>query len=536
MNVTPNWAAAVILVPLGAAAVSMIIRSTGSRRLLWLVRAIAATACAVNLFVTIALFHHVVSDGGRRLVLQLGDWEAPFGISLVVDGLAAALLLLTAILAAATIPFAIGTLDARERLHFHPLVLTLLTGVNGTFVAGDLFNLYVFFEILLMSSFVLLTLGGQRSQVNGGLRYVVLNLLASVVFLITAGVAYGNLGTLNLAQLAERLDGANVPEAEQRLIALLLLITFASKAGLFPFYFWLPSSYHTPAPAVTALFGGLLTKVGIYALFRILSLLFPDLWVDWRRLLLIVAGATMVTGVLGAMAVPTIRRVLSFHVISQVGYMVMGLGLAATTDPAIATFALAAGIFYIGHHMIVKTALLMAGGVAELEAGGGNLTRGRLRGLVTTNRALAVLFFLAAFSLAGIPPSSGFVAKLGLLQAAIDDGRYTIAAVSLVVSLLTMMSMVRLWQAAYWGTPSTEERPEERPLLRPSKRLLTLAPIAALVVLSLSIGIFSRPVFEWSRVAAEQAVDREGYIDAVSPSDDVSVRTETAGAEADSDG
>ncbi len=514
-----DWAAAPVLIPAAGAAAGLLARQLRDDVLLRVEQAIALLVVAANLVVSVVLAQHVLSADGGRLVVHLGDWRAPFGVTLVVDGLSAILLVLTAVLFAATVPFSIGTLDLRERLHYHPLVLFLLMGVNGAFLAGDLFNLYVFFEVLLMSSFVLLTLGGQHSQISGGLRYVVLNLVGSLVFLLTAGVVYGSVGTLNLAQLIDRLDRA--PETVQVLAALLLFVVFAGKAGLFPLFFWLPVSYHTPHPAVTALFGGLLTKVGIYALFRVYTLLFPELLTRWQTALLLVAGLTMITGVLGAMAVPTIRRVLSFHVISQVGYMVMGLGLAASADPEVAAFALAAGVFYLAHHMIVKTALLMAGGVAELESGSGNLTRGRLRGLVSRRRVLALLFFLAAFSLAGIPPSSGFVAKLGLLQAAVRDERWIIAGVSLGVSLLTLMSMVRLWQAAFWGERVEGPEPVVQPLASPVSRWLTLTPIAALVAISLSVGLFGDQVYEWSRTAADQAIDRDGYRQDVDPGEDL---------------
>ena len=263
--------------------------------------------------------------------MQMGNWPAPFGIVLVADGLTAIMLTLSAILTATTVFYAMGTLDQRSRMNYFPLLMFLLMGVNGAFLAGDLFNLYVFFEVLLMASFALLTLGGQIGQINGGIRYVLLNLLASSLFLAAAGITYGTVGTLNMAHIAVRMPTA--PPSVQLFIAGLLLIAFSSKAGLFPLFFWLPSSYHTPHPSVTALFGGLLTKVGIYTLFRIFPLIFPVYLQEWQPLILTIAGLTMLTGVFGAMAVNTMRRVLSFHVISQVGYMVMGLGLAASRDP-----------------------------------------------------------------------------------------------------------------------------------------------------------------------------------------------------------
>ncbi len=514
MALNANWLAAPIVVPLVFAAAGLLMSRWGLlRAATWQYR-LTVAAAVINLIVAIAIL--VTTLSGARIVLQMGGYPAPYGITFFADGLSAIMLTLTAILAFTGVIYAAGTLDERARLNFYPLTLFLVMGVNGAFLAGDIFNLYVFFEVLLMASFALLTLGGQIGQINGGIRYIVLNLLASTIFLATTGIIYGTVGTLNMAHMAERMP--SVPMGTQILIAGLLLVAYSSKAGLFPLFFWLPASYHTAHPAVTALFGGLLTKVGIYTLFRIFPLVFPVLLQEWQGLILTIAGLTMITGVFGAMAVNTVRRVLSFHIISQVGYMVMGLGLAASSDPAMAGFGMAAGILYLVHHMIVKTGLLMAGGAAEIVVGSGSLLRNRLTGLRRLRPVLAVIFFIAAMSLAGMPPSSGFVSKLSLLQGALKEQQGAIAAVSLLVSFFTLMSMLRLWQRSFWGypslTPATLPRTDT-----PQRQWLTLTPIALLLVLSLAIGIFTGPVFRWSDIAAQQVMDRAGYIAAVAPTD-----------------
>jgi multicomponent Na+:H+ antiporter subunit D len=515
MELNPNWLAAPIVIPLICAALGLLVVTRPRPEQLLIQRVLAVTATSLNLVVAVLLLA-ATAISEQRLVLYVGMWQAPFGITLVGDGLGAIMLVTTALLMLSTVWYAMATLDEREAMNFYPLLLFLLMGVNGAFLAGDLFNLYVFFEVLLMASFVLISLGGRPAQVNGGTRYVVLNLLASMIFLTTAGIAYGTLGTLNLAHLAERMEVA--PQSLRMMLAGMLLVAYGSKAGLFPLFFWLPASYHTPHPAVTAIFGGLLTKVGIYALFRIYPLLFPELLVGWQPLLLVIAGFTMVVGVFGAMALNTMRRVLSFHVISQVGYMVMGLGLAFSGNELAIGFGLAAGIFYVVHNMIVKTALLMAAGAAELAMGTGQLQPGHLGGLYKRYPVLAAVFFVAAFSLAGIPPSSGFIGKLGLLQIALDARQWTIAAVSLIVSLMTLISMIRLWQKGFAGPIEGPMAPETR--CNPGG-WMTVAPIALLVAVSLAIGIFSAPFFQWSSVAATQALDRTGYIQAVSPTDDI---------------
>lgn len=527
MSISAQWIAAPIFIPALLGALGLLVIRLGRNRMAGIQFGLAILGVIVNL--VLALLILTTTLGGTRLVYQMGLYPAPFGITVVADGLSAIMLTLTGILALTTVFYAGGTLDARRYLNFYPLLLFLLMGVNGAFLAGDIFNLYVFFEVLLVASFALLTLGGQIGQINGGIRYMLLNLLASAIFVATAGLIYGTLGTLNMAHIAERMPQA--PRSTQLAIAGLLLLAYSSKAGLFPLFFWLPASYHTPHPAVTAFFGGLLTKVGIYTLFRIFPLFFPTIFQEWQTLILAIAGLTMITGVFGAMAVNTVRRVLSFHVISQVGYMVMGLGLAAGHDPILAGFGMAAGIFYLVHHMIVKTALLMAGGAAELVVGSGSLLRNRLSGIRQLNPALAVIFFIAAMSLAGMPPSSGFVSKLTLLQGAISSSHWIIAAVSLLVSFFTLMSMLRLWQTAFWGYPGPVNNEVPTAHLTPARQWLALTPIALLIALSLALGVVTGPFFHWSSVAARQVMDREGYIQAVGPTDEIEYVRSNYGSE-----
>jgi multicomponent Na+:H+ antiporter subunit D len=514
MNLDPNWIAAPIAVPSLAAALGLLVgywrRQNADS---WQYR-ITFLATLANLAIAIAIL--ITTLGGQRLVLQMGGWIAPFGITILADGLSAIMLTVTAILALATTLYAGGTLDDRKRLNFYPLTMTLVMGVNGAFLAGDIFNLYVFFEVLLMASFALLTLGGQLKQINAGIRYVFLNLLISTLFLISLGIIYSSLGTLNLAQLAIRMPGA--PRSVQLLIAGTLFVSYSTKAGVFPLFSWLPDSYHTPHPAVTAFFGGLLTKVGVYALYRIFPLLFPTILQEWQGLIFVVSALTMITGIFGAMAVSTVRRVLSFQIICHVGFIIMGLGLAASSDPLLASFGMTAGILYLIHHMIVKTGLLMAGGAAELIAGSGSLLRERLAGLRQVQPVLATLFFLSAMSIAGIPPFSGFIGKLSLLEGAIAAGHWQIAAISLLVSFLALLTMLRLWQKSFWGEPLVTTIALS-PLASPVRQWRTLTPIALLLALSLAIGILNGPVFHWTQLAADQVLDRAGYIASVAPTD-----------------
>lgn len=292
------------------------------------------------------------------LVLQIGNWQAPFGISIVIDLFSAIMVLITAVISFATSIYSIYNIDSeREKFGYYPLLQFLLMGINGAFVTGDMFNLYVWFEVMLISSFVLIALGGKKQQLEGALKYVTLNLLSSAVFLAGVGILYGIAGTLNMADLARKL-----PLIEEtsllNFVAVLFLISFGIKSAVFPLFFWLPASYHTPPAAVSAIFAGLLTKVGVYALIRVFTLIFIHDTDFTHNIILVIAGFTMLTGVLGAAAQSEFRKILSFHIISQIGYMVMGLGLYSP-------LAVAGAIFYIIHHIIVKTNLFFVSGIVD---------------------------------------------------------------------------------------------------------------------------------------------------------------------------
>jgi multicomponent Na+:H+ antiporter subunit D len=349
----------------------------------------------------------------------------------VADEFSAIMLLLTGIIGFAVEGYSLATMDrARENFGYHPLFHFLLMGVSGAFLTGDLFNLYVWFEVMLVSSFVLMALGGERAQMEGAIKYVTLNLISSMLFLTALGILYGLAGTLNMADLASKFAeiSATQPVGVMRTLATLFIIAFGIKAAAFPLFFWLPASYHTPPVAVSALFAGLLTKVGVYALIRVFTLIFVQDTAYTHTLILLIAGLTMITGVLGAVSQNEFRRILSFHIVSQIGYMMMGLGLFSP-------IGLAASVFYIAHHIIVKTNLfLVSGAVHRLSQ---TFELKQLGGLYRARPALAALFLVPALSLAGLPPLSGFFAKLGLVQAGLYQNQYLIVGVSLAESILT---------------------------------------------------------------------------------------------------
>ncbi len=485
-------AAVPIVLPLGAGALSIALWAHPRWQ-----RGLGLATLSALLVATVALLLAVRSHG--PLVVAVGGWPAPVGITLVADMLAAILLVVSAVVLLSVLVYAIGhpATDDLARF-FHPVYLVLATGIGFAFLAGDLFTLFVAFEVMLSASYVLILLGARPAQVRTGMTYVVISLVASVLFITTVGLIYAATGTVNLADLATRLP--LIPAPLRRGLVTLLLVVFGIKAAVFPLFFWLPDAYPTAPTAITAVFAGLLTKVGVYAIIRTQTLLLP---VEGPSpLLLWVAGATMVVGVLGALAQDDLKRILSFHIVSQIGYMIMGLGLFTAAG-------LAAGVFYIVHHIIVKTSLFLVGGLVE-HAGRTSALR-RLGALAHATPLVALLFAIPALSLAGLPPFSGFVAKLGLVEAGLAIGQPWIVAVSLVVSLLTLLSMAKIWTGAFWGPVGSREVAATH-----GRPLAMTAGTVALVVVSLAVGFAARPILDVAVVAADQLLDGT-YVSVVLP-------------------
>jgi multicomponent Na+:H+ antiporter subunit D len=384
----------------------------------------------------------------------------------------------------------------------------MLAGVTGSFVTADVFNMYVWFEVMLMGSFVLLALGGRRDQMEGAMKYVTLNLVGSAVFLSAAGVLYAVTRTLNMGDLHGRL--AEVAATHPWLVlamASLFLTSFSIKAGLFPFYFWLPASYATPPAAVSAIFAGMLTKVGVYALIRTFTVVFPAMAPTYR-ILLFLATITMVIGVLGAVSQFEIRKILSFHIISQIGYMVAGLGLLASTDPRVRRLAIVAAVFYVAHHIVVKTNLFLVGGVVNRLQGTYDLKR--TGGLAVTAPWLAALFLVPAASLAGIPPLSGFWAKFMVIRAGFTAGEWIFVAAALFAGLLTLISMVKIWNEAFWK-PRPDEDATDAPAPGRGALVTMAAPILLLALITLFIGFWPQGLLDLAERAADQVLDPAGW-------------------------
>jgi multicomponent Na+:H+ antiporter subunit D len=459
---------------------------------------VTISICFSLLGVSCLLFSRV--SGGEVLVLRSGSWPAPFGITLVADILSAAMVLVTAVIGLAGALYAAGTGTAKFRGYFAPLFLALLLGVNGSFLTGDLFNMYVWFEVMLMSSFVLVALPGGRPQLEAAVKYLTLNFIASAFFLVGLGVLYGLCGTLNMADLAVKM--ADHPQGELvSSTALLFLVAFGIKAGVFPFYFWLPSSYHVTPTPVAAVFAGLLTKVGVYACMRVFTLVYPCQEALLSNLLIPIGILTMITGVFGAASQYFIPRILSFHIISQIGYMIVGLGLFTRG-------ALAATVFYVIHHILVKSNLFLIGGIIGHRTGTQHLLR--TGGLYQKAPWLAVLFLIPAMSLGGIPPLSGFFAKFALVREGLILEAWLVVGVSLAVGLLTLYSMIKIWNEAFWKYAPTGERQPDRKV-----PFLMLAPCVALALCTVAFGIFPGVFMELAERSADQLKNPSAYIQAV---------------------
>jgi len=460
-----------------------------------------------SLLVAGILLSDVNSSG--IISLHIGSWQAPFGISLVADLLASIMVLITAVIGLATAVYSLGSMDQkREKFFYYPLLQFLIMGINGAFLTGDIFNLYVWFEVMLISSFILLALGGKREQLEGAIKYVTLNLLSSAIFLAAVGILYGIAGTLNMADLARK-----IPLVEQKglvtLVSFLFMVAFGIKAAVFPLFFWLPASYHTPPIAISAIFAGLLTKVGVYALIRVFTLIFLQETNLTHTILLVIAGFTMLVGVLGAAAQNDMRKILSFHIISQIGYMIMGLALFSP-------LAIAGAIFYIIHHIIVKTNLFLVSGVVDKMKGSFQLKK--IGGLYKFYPLLGLLFLIPALSLAGIPPLSGFWAKFIVIKAGLEIDQGFIVAIALLVGLLTLYSMTKIWNEAFWkDDPRGSKNILDNSFtsVSISKKVMMFSPIIILAIITIIIGFNAEPFINIANNAAAQLLNPNEYISKV---------------------
>ncbi|HEY9497683.1 MAG TPA: Na+/H+ antiporter subunit D [Terrimesophilobacter sp.] len=464
----------------------------------------------------------IAVDGSGAIAVEVGGWKAPFGIVLVVDRLSALLLVVSAAVLLAVLVFSVGQglADGDRETPvsiYYPTYLILATGVFNAFIAGDLFNLYVSFEILLVASYVLITVGGTELRIRAGVTYIVVSLVSSVIFLAAIAMIYGATGTVNIAQLSVRL--AELPEDVQLILHVMLLVAFGIKAAVFPLSFWLPDSYPTAPAPVTAVFAGLLTKVGVYAIMRTEMIIFPG--DELNMTIMIVAALTMIVGVLGAIAQADLKRLLSFTLVSHIGYMLFGIGLGTAAG-------LAAATYYVVHHITVQTTLFLATGLVERQ--GGTTSINRLGGMLKASPLIGILFFIPMLSLGGIPPFSGFIGKLALFEAGAQDGSvlaWILIGSGALVSLLTLYALARAWSMTFWRD-AAEVADYENPLqvlstvgasteVRTARSIprIMIGATAAMVALSVALTVFAGPLYDVSARAGHNIDGPEYYITVV---------------------
>jgi multicomponent K+:H+ antiporter subunit D len=488
-----------IVIPMLTAMVCLLFGNKGlvAKRALGMLGILATLGTAVFMWMT--------AFDGTMVIYGMGGWEMPYGIVFVLDRLSATMVLLTNLLALFAYAYAITGPDERGP-YFHFLFLMQITGVNGAFLTGDMFNLFVFFEILLLSAYVLSIYGSGSERVKYGIRYVFLNMVGSAVFLIAVGVIYGITGTLNMADIAVKSAAVGANDAMLLKSASYMLVTvFAIKAAIFPLYFWLPGTYSVASPPVAALFA-IMTKVGVYAILRSTTLIWgadagpvTDLIVPY---LLPLALVTLTLGVIGALAATRLRAMVAYLLVASVGTILAGIGLYNEAG-------ISGAIYYLFHSTLISGAMFLIADLVLIQRGdtfGDQLKQGPA---VRQPILVGMLFFIGAIIMAGLPPVTGFIGKVLILDAAVDtDWTPYLWAVFLITSFFTLMAMSRAGSVLFWK--SQDEAPEDAPFAGQKA-----APIVGMFLCVLAMTVYAGPLIEFTDAAAAQLLDKTQYITAV---------------------
>ncbi len=461
-------------------------------------RTLTVIGLVVSLVAALFLVAKVKTDGIQTLTL--GSWSAPFGISMVSDMFSALLVTTTLLLTLLVVIYSFTAIgEERERFFYYPAILFMITGVNGAFTTGDIFNLFVFFEVLLIASYVLIVLGGEKKQLRESIKYILVNVISSALFVITVAYLYSVIGTLNMADIAVKIAQLGQPGIIT-VIAVLFLIVFGIKGSIFPLYFWLPGSYAAPPIPVLALFGALLTKVGIYAIVRTYTLFFVHDTAFTHELLSVLALLTIIAGCIGALAYFDVKQIIIYNVVIAVGVILFG---AAQMNES----GLTGAIFYLIHDMLIKGALFLLIGIIIYVTGTSNLRK--MGGLMKTHAPLGWVYLIAAFGLAGIPPLSGFIGKLLIVKGAFEAGNVWGSIIILASSLVVLLSVIRIFIYAFWGEPVELPKTARRPYQK------MMIPAVILVVLSVFYGVGTEWLLPYMTDASDILLQPSIYIDAV---------------------
>lgn len=481
-----------VLLPLLTGIVLILFRNVVVQRI------VSVFSFVIGIAISLYLILNIHENG--QLSVDMSSWQAPFGITITADMLSAILVLTTNVIGIAVIVYSFGSIGKeRESFYYYSVLQLLFVGVNGAFLTGDIFNLFVFFEVMLMSSYVLLVLGGTKIQLRETLKYILVNVISSALFVITVAYLYSVVGTLNMADLSRKIAEVNQPGIIT-VVAVLFLIVFGLKGAIFPLFFWLPGSYYAAPAPVLALFGALLTKVGIYSIFRTYTLLFYHDTGYTHSLLGALSLLTIVVGVIGAVAYWDVKKIIIYNIVIAVGVITFGISLnndAGTTG----------AILYLVHDMIIKAALFLLVGIMIKITGTSNLRN--MSGLIKDYPLVGWTFFLAAISLAGIPPLSGFAGKLMILQGSIEAKAYVGTFVVLASSLLVLYSIMKIFIQGFWGTPSATEQVNKKSLYS------LIGPAILLVAVSLAIGLGMEKILPYITQATETLMNPDIYINSV---------------------
>jgi len=459
---------------------------------------ISGLASFIGIIITAYLVQLVHTNGIQTL--EVGSWKPPFGIVLVADMYSSLLVLTTNLIVFVCLLFAYRSIGIeREKYFFYPGVMFLLTGVTGAFLTGDIFNLFVFFEVMLMASYFLIVHGNTKIQLRESIKYILVNVISSALFVISVAFLYAVTGTLNMADLSVRVAELGQP-AIITVIAILFLIVFGLKGAIFPLFFWLPGSYQAPPSVVTAMFGALLTKVGVYSITRVFTLIFIHDPSFTHEIIAWLATLTIIFGVIGAIAYWDISKIIIYNIITAVGVILFGVSMFNTAG-------IEGSIYYLIHDMMIKGALFLLVGAIIVITGTSHLKQ--MGGLIKNHPLLGWMFFVAALALGGIPPLSGFIGKLKIVQAGFENGDYVMAMIVLLSSLLVLYSVMKIFMNGFWG---------EQVLTKDQEKGSTkglLLPIAILLATSILYGFFIEMVSPYVVQAAETLLDPSIYIEAV---------------------
>lgn len=466
-------------------------------------RTFSLLGIGIALISAISLLIKVKNDGIQKVTF--GNWPVPFGITMVSDMVSVLLVTTTLLIAFFVVWYGFGSITKeRERYFYYPGIMFILTGVNGAFTTGDIFNLFVFFEVLLMASYLLIVLGGEKGQLKGSIKYILINVISSALFVITVAFLYSVVGTLNMADIAVKIAEVNQPGIVT-VIAVLFLMVFGLKAAIFPLYFWLPTSYASAPIPVLTLFGALLTKVGIYAITRTYTLFFVHDLSYTHDLLMALAIATIIAGCIGALAYFDMKLIIIYNIVIAVGVILFGVSQMNEVS-------LKGAMFYLVHDMLIKAALFMLIGIIIYITGTSDLRK--MGGLMKKYPALGWFYLIAAFGLAGIPPLSGFVGKLLIAQGGFEAGSMWSSIFILASSLLVLLSVIRIFLYAFWGEEKATTGKVDKKVYQ-----TLFVPTVLLVLITVAYGVGAEWITPFMDDAAKLLHDPSIYIDAVMKED-----------------